>query len=83
MDTIKITVPDGVSGNWRVDTITVTKGEAELAAMRACFSSMRGRGVIEPGEYKRLMDGGVTVMSNTPDEIRDQRFLSTRQREMF
>ena len=78
MDTIEVDVPDGVSGPWCVETFKVTKQDAELAAIRAAFSSMRGRGVILPGKYKRLLYKGYVVMSNTPDEIRDQRHFVNR-----
>lgn len=63
---IEIDVPDGVSGEWRVETFTVQKDEVgqSLSLMKY------GRGV-PGGTYKRLKRGGVVVMSNTPDEIRD------------
>ena len=63
---IEINVPDGVSGNWSVSTFTVEK--EEFSQMISMMKS--GRGVPE-GTYKRLMRGGETIMSNTPDEIRD------------
>jgi hypothetical protein len=69
----KVDVPDGVSGDWRVETFMVSERDSEIELARSMFSSSRGRGVTEPGVYKRLMRGSSTVMSNTPDEIRDQR----------
>lgn len=72
MDKIEVEVPDGVSGDWRVETFEITEVEAKFAALQAAISSERGRGILEPGMYKKLMCGGVLVMSNTPDEIYDQ-----------
>jgi hypothetical protein len=75
MDIVKVNVPDGVSGDWRVESFVVTEEAALGQAMRAAFSSERGRGVIIAGTYKRLVRNGTTVMSNTPDEIRDQMYF--------
>jgi len=63
---IDIDVPDGISGDWKVESFTVQ--EREFSQM---ISMMKyGRGV-PAGSYKRLMRGGQLVMSNTPDEISD------------
>lgn len=66
MANIEINVPDGISGNVKVETFEVPKND---------FSQMMsmlkyGRGVPE-GIYKRLLINGTCVMSNTPDEIKD------------
>ena len=66
---IKINVPDGKSGNYEVETFTVREDDARLMRIRSIFGS--GRGLIQPGEYKKLKRDGVMVMSNAPDEIRD------------
>ena len=72
---IDVTVPDGKSGNWSVETFTVSEKEAELEMIRSMFSfSSRGRGV-PVGTYKRLMRNCTVVMSNTPDEIRDHLYF--------
>ena len=63
---IDIEVPDGVSGEWKVESFTVQ--EKELSQM---ISMMKyGRGV-PAGNYKKLTRNGYLVMSNTPDEISD------------
>lgn len=69
---INITVPDGKSGKWKVETFTVTKKDEE-----AQIYSMFGSGRMVPqGTYKRLKRNNKTIMSNTPDEIDDfMRFL--------
>lgn len=63
-------LPDGKSGDWEIDTITVEKDE--LSQKLSMIKT--GRGVPE-GEYKRLRRDRTVVMSNTPDEIRDFRHL--------
>lgn len=63
---IDIDVPDGISGDWKVETFQVQ--EKDISQM---ISMMKyGRGV-PAGTYKALKRGGTIVMSNTPDEIRD------------
>jgi len=63
---IEINVPDGISGDWKVETFIVP--EEDFSQM---ISMMKyGRGV-PAGEYKSLKRNGQIVMSNTPDEIRD------------
>ena len=63
---IDINVPDGISGNWKVETFEVQ--EKELSQMISMFKTGRG---VPAGTYKRLMRNGTCVMSNTPDEISD------------
>ena len=63
---IEVNVPDGVSGKWSVSTFTVEK--EELSQMLSMMKYGRG---VPAGTYKRLMRGGATIMSNTPDEISD------------
>ena len=67
----KVDIPEGQSGDWKVEKFTVSEEEAKLNNLRAAFSfSDRGR-EIEPGEYTRLRRNGVVVLSDTPAEIRD------------
>jgi len=67
----EIKVPDGVSGRWKVETIEVSKQQAFLSTIREPHRQVR------EGKYKRLAYKGpddprdITVMSNTPAEIRD------------
>jgi spermidine synthase len=65
---IKINVPDGVSGEYRVETFIVSKKDESRQRVRM-FSNM-GR-YVPAGTYKRLMRNDCVVMSNTPDEIDD------------
>jgi hypothetical protein len=68
---IPVAVPDGKKGDWSVETFTVSKEDEEFGRLRAMFSSERGR-CVPAGTYKALKRNGATVMSNAPDEIRDQ-----------
>jgi len=63
---IDVKVPIGKSGDWEVEEIVVKEREfSQLISMMQTGRSVPG------GTYKRLIRGNVTVMSNTPDEIRD------------
>ena len=66
---IEINVPDGISGEWAVETFIVSDEDAKFASMRAMFHG--GRGCLPAGTYKKLTHHKYLVMSNTPDEIRD------------
>jgi hypothetical protein len=70
-EVIPVDVPDGISGDWSVSTFTVSEEAERFGAMRAAFSSAGGR-YVPAGTYAALKRGGTMVMSNTPDEIRDQ-----------
>lgn len=66
IEPINVPVPDGESGNWRVETFTISQEDAALANIRA----IRDRWArVEPGTYKRLMRGNTVVMSNTRMEV--------------
>ena len=71
---IDIDVPDGESGDWRVESFEVTEQEARMANIRAWRPLER----IYSGRYKRLMRGGTVVMSNTPMEISTNRPIISR-----
>jgi hypothetical protein len=61
----KVEIPEGVSGDWRVERFTVDHPD---------FHSMvRGRGVPVGETFTRLMRGPILVMSDTPAEMRDHR----------
>jgi hypothetical protein len=63
----QVSVPEGQSGNWKVERFTVTGRDAEIERIRAMFSGRR----VPEGTYTRLMRRGQVIMSDTPDEIRD------------
>lgn len=70
---VEITVPDGQSGIWKVETVVVP----ENCPSQVISMLQTGRGCVRGGTFKRLVRKGpediwdVVVMSNTPDEIRD------------
>ena len=65
-----VSVPDGKSGPWTIDTYVATKDEVLLENLRAIRNGTPEL-VCPPGSYKRLWhrNRGV-VMSNTPMEVR-------------
>jgi len=69
----KVDVPEGASGNWRIEKFEVSEKDAEMQRMRSMFNGGRG---VPVGSYTKLVRGsggfgGTIVMSDTPDEIRD------------
>lgn len=73
-DFIQVHVPDGQSGQWKVDTFTCTEEEAAASYLRAAIKGVDA--YIPQGQYKRLSFGRETVMSNTPMEVRtNKRFV--------
>lgn len=68
LDKYKVEVPEGSSGHWKVERFTVAGNDAKFERLRAAFNG--GRYVPE-GTYTWLKRSNYTVMSDTPDEIRD------------
>jgi spermidine synthase len=68
----KCSIPEGELNNWKVEKFTVSEQDEKLEIMRSMFSSRRR--YTPQGSYTRLMRGMTCVMSDTPDEMRDQRF---------
>jgi hypothetical protein len=67
----KVSVPEGVSGDWKVTRFTVTEDDEKMERIRSMFSfSSRGR-CVPAGVYTKLTRHGYLVMSDTPDEMRD------------
>jgi predicted membrane-bound spermidine synthase len=79
MDII-INIPDGKSGNWSVETFTVTEDEIKIFNIRAMFKP--GCRIMKAGTYKRLMRNSHVVMSNTPAEIRDHSYFIDRAQNL-
>ena len=68
---IKSSIPEGKMGHWAVEKFTIFEEEAQISALRALAHN--GRGLIMPGDYTRLTYKGNTIMSDSPDEMGDQR----------
>lgn len=66
---ININVPDGISGNWKVESFSVSEEASKFQEIRSLYQLGRGR--LSSGDYKSLKRNGSIIMSNTPDEIRD------------
>lgn len=69
----EVTVPDGASGDWKIETFTVSRDRAALFNLGS-----RGRAAISPGTYKRLTISGSVMMSNTPFEYMTNRWIIAR-----
>lgn len=74
----KVDVPEGQSGDWRVERFEVSAEDETFGRLRAIATS-RGR-FVPRGRYTRLMRNGTLVASDTPDEIRDHCFAVYRAR---
>lgn len=61
----KVTVPEGKSGDWKIERFTVSELDARIDAFRS------GRRAVRAGTYTRLLRGGHVIMSDTPAEMWD------------
>jgi hypothetical protein len=68
MESMRCEIPEGKSGNWKVERFTVTQAESDFDRMRGMLRDGR---YVRPGDYTRLMISGQTMMSDTTDELRD------------
>jgi len=65
---VPIDVPEGTSGEWKVERFTVSEEDIRLHNLRCSFAyGMHGR-EMKAGTYTKLMRGGTMVMSDTPAE---------------
>lgn len=65
MSTIDVAVPDGIKGEFRIESFQVTAEDVK----RNFRGFLRPSEYVPEGHYKRLMRGQTVVMSNTPMEI--------------
>lgn len=77
---LKVTVPEGERGPWKVERFTIGKREEETQRMRAMFAG--GGRYVPRGTYTRLTRNSQCIMSDTPDELHDhlEPFLQARGR---
>lgn len=66
---IVVDVPDGSSGDWKVETFVIEKDAPGLL-----YLALKGR-YVAPGIYKRLVHKRRVIMSNTQAEIMDFRYF--------
>lgn len=69
-----VTIPEGVSGNWRVQRYTVTENDVGLFNLRLIRDGQYHR-IVPPGTYTRLVHGSAVVMTDTPAESHEHRRL--------
>ena len=80
-DEYRVTIPAGRRGQWGIERFTVTPREEQLELLRAALNPKRMMRYTPAGTYTRLVlyggsslhPEGQTIMSDTPDEIRDHR----------
>lgn len=65
---IEISVPNGKSGDWEIDTFSVSPEDSAKSRMMASIHGSL-REWVKPGEYRRLRFNGRVIMSTTPAEI--------------
>ena len=66
---LRVSVPEGISGEWRVERFTVSKKEADFQNLRASIGTSSRP--ISAGDYTRLTYRHSVVMSDTPVEQHD------------
>ena len=64
----KVDLTIGKSNNWSIEQFEVGKENADFERIRSMFNGGRG---VPAGKYTALKRNGQTIMSDTPDEIRD------------
>ena len=72
---VPIEIPDQKFGDWEIRTFTVTKEDEDRQKTRMLFQmgKMGSMRMTPAGTYKKLLrKDGTVVMSNTPDELKDQ-----------
>ena len=69
MTEYKVDVPEGKKGEWSVERFIVSEENGKFGMLRAIFNG-HGR-YVPAGSYTALKRNGATVMTDTPDEIRD------------
>jgi len=66
-----VDIPEGVSGNWRVERFTVSEKDVALHNIRCMFKAGFGNRTMRAGTYTRIVRGTLCVMSDTDAEKRD------------
>lgn len=67
---IKVNIPEGESGDWKIERFTVSEDEARFFNLRAAIKGNSHR-MIQVGEYTKLTHRGHIIMSDTPAEMGD------------
>jgi hypothetical protein len=64
-------IPNGKSGNWTVEELTVSQHDADFSKLRASIQPREAGREVLAGKYKALKKNGHLVMSDTRAEILD------------
>ncbi len=71
---LKVSIPEGKSGDWEVKKFIVSADDAKIFNLRSMFSGTGNRSIV-PGTYTKLTQNNAVIMSDTPAEIRDHRYF--------
>lgn len=66
---IRVNVPEGSSGDWHIEKFSVSKEDSKFDQLRSIFNGSSR--YVSEGTYTRIRRGIKTIMSDTPDEIKD------------
>jgi hypothetical protein len=75
---IKVDVPEGQSGPWKIERFTVSDEDILVHNVRCSFKAGMGNRVMTAGTYTKLTRNGRTIMSDTPAEINDHTYFLHR-----
>lgn len=78
---IKVDVPEGESGDWKIERFTVTDDDISIHNIRCSFKAGMGGRTMKAGTYTKLTRNGRTIMSDTPAEINDHTYFLPRAKD--
>jgi hypothetical protein len=71
MKGFRSTIPEGISGNWSIESFSVSKRDEEFSRLRSAFAFGCSGRYVPQGTYTALNRSNSIVMSDTPNEIDD------------
>lgn len=75
MEKYRVNVPEGKRGDWEVKKFVISEEEAKFDQLRAMINPHRQNRSVISGEYTKLMYKNQIIMSDTPAETDDLRFV--------
>lgn len=75
---IKTDVPEGESGDWKIERFTVSDEDVSIHNTRCMFTPGMGARTLSPGTYTKITRCGKTIMSDTNAEINDHSYFIHR-----
>lgn len=73
---VKVDVPEGESGDWKIERFTVSNEDIVVHNIRCSFKAGMGGRTMEAGTYTKLTRNGAVIMSDTPAEIADHSYFA-------